>query len=174
VIVDGKPTKGPPPPVDLIALAQEKRWQSIDTIRAVKDIVGTGMIAGGGYEAYRAARHGKSQDAYIAAGLLAGGILLKASSQADTRTWEMLPRTSFLIPLTLPPGRHDITVDFPDAAGHTQTWRNLDAPATGDATYYVRIQRHLPGPYTWPPPAIAQRHPPTSNAGREPVGSIKP
>jgi tetratricopeptide (TPR) repeat protein len=174
VIVDGKPIPGGPPLVDLLALAQEKRWQSIDTIRAVKDIVGTGMIAGGGYEAYRAARHGKSQDAYIAAGLLAGGLLLKASSQADTRTWEMLPRTCFIVPLTLPPGRHDVTVDFPNVPGHSQTWRNITAPAEGEATYYVRIQRHLPGPYNWPPPAIAQKQPPISNAEREPVGSIKP
>ena len=82
-------------------------------------------------------------------------LLLKASSQADTRTWEMLPRTSFVIPLTLPPGKHDITVDFPEARGQFQTWRNLEAPATGDATYYFRMGSYNQGPFTWPPPTLA-------------------
>jgi tetratricopeptide (TPR) repeat protein len=163
VLVDGKPVAGPRtpnydlPPVDLLALAQEKRWQDIDTIRAVKDVVGTGLIAGGGYEAYHAARHerDRGQNAAIAAGLVAGGLLLKASSQADVRTWEMLPRTSFVIPLTLTPGKHDITVEFPELHGQFQSWRNLVAPDKGEATYYFRIQNYTQGPYTWPPPALA-------------------
>ena len=160
VIVDGKPMPPAPggadlPPVDLLALAQDKRWQDIDTIRAVKDIAGSALLAGGGYEAYRATRYNNrhsNQDAAIAAGLIAGGLLLKASSQADTRTWEMLPRTSYVIPLSLPPGKHDITVDFPQTRSHQiQTWRNLDVPAQGEATYYYRIQNQPKGPYTWPP-----------------------
>lgn len=159
VIVDGKAQPAPGgsdlPAVDLLALAQDKRWQDIDTIRAVKDIAGSALLAGGGYEAYRASRyhnHNSNQDAAIAAGLIAGGLLLKASSQADTRTWEMLPRTSFVIPLTLPPGKHDITVEFPGTRSHQmQTWRDIDAPDKGDATYYIRIQNAPRGPYLWPP-----------------------
>lgn len=38
------------PLVDLISLAQDRKWQSIDTIRAVKSVVGTGMLAAGAYE----------------------------------------------------------------------------------------------------------------------------
>jgi tetratricopeptide (TPR) repeat protein len=151
VTVDGVPTAGPRtdkydlPPVDLLALAQEKRWQDIDTIRAVKDVIGTGMMVGGGYEAYRYSRTGRGQDAAMAAGLLAAGLLLKASSQADVRTWEMLPRTSFAVPLTLPPGQHDITVDF--GRGESQTWQHLDVPAKGEVTYYFRIQRYPTPPH---------------------------
>jgi len=164
VSVDGKPAAGPRtpnydlPPVDLLALAQEKRWQDIDTIRATKDIIGTGLIAGGAYEGIHAARHERhqGQNAAIAAGLVAGGLLLKASSQADTRTWEMLPRTSYVIPLTLPPGKHDITVDFPEAR-QFQTWRNLEAPTTGEATYYFRMGPYNQGPYTWPPAPLAAK-----------------
>jgi hypothetical protein len=181
-MVDGVPTAGPRtdrydlPPVDLLVLAQQKRWQDIDTIRAVKDVVGTGLIAGGGYEAYRYGRHQNSQDAAIAAGLLATGLLLKASSQADVRTWEMLPRTSFVIPLTLPPGQHDIAVDFGPAG--QQTWRRLEAPATGEATYYFRVQRYPTPPQTWPPPAIARQSRPAGPAPQgnasDQVGSIRP
>ncbi len=41
------------PPFDLLALAQDRRWQSIDTIRAIKTTVGTGLIAAGAYEGLR-------------------------------------------------------------------------------------------------------------------------
>jgi tetratricopeptide (TPR) repeat protein len=178
VTVDGKPAAGPRtaavdlPTVDLLALAQEKRWQDIDTIRATKDIIGTGLIAGGAYEGIHAARHERhpGQNAAIAAGLVAGGLLLKASSQADVRTWEMLPRTSFVIPLTLPPGHHDITVDFPEAR-QFQTWRNLDVPDKGEATYYFRMGNYNQGPYTWPPPTLASK---STGAAPPQVGSIKP
>jgi hypothetical protein len=182
VTVDGKPigARGVTddlPPVDLLALAQEKRWQDIDTIRATKDIIGTGLIAGGGYEAYRATNyhnHHQGQDAAIAAGLIAGGLLLKASSQADTRTWEMLPRTSFVIPLTLPPGKHDITVDFPQARSQFQTWRNLEVPGKGEATYYFRMGNYNQGPYEWPPAPLAGKSTASPPAGPTQVGTIKP
>ena len=30
--------------IDTVAMAQDRRWQSIDTIRVTKDVVGTGLI----------------------------------------------------------------------------------------------------------------------------------
>ena len=93
----------------------------------------------------------------IALAAILGGALLKATSQADVRQWEMLPRTTFLIPLTLAPGRHDVAVAFPDVPGVRQEWRGLVAPPAGDeATYYLRMQRYHNGPNYWPPPAIAR------------------
>jgi tetratricopeptide (TPR) repeat protein len=157
VVVDGQPMDVSgvnQPPVDLLALAQDKRWQSIDTIRTVKSVVGTGLIYGGAYEATR--RRGNDGTALA---LIAAGALLKATSQADVRQWEMLPRTVFVLPLQVPPGRHDVTVDFPNAPGLRQTWRGLDVPAEGEATYYFRMQRWNNGPFDWPPPAIAQVQP---------------
>jgi tetratricopeptide (TPR) repeat protein len=146
------------PAVDLLALAQDRKWQSIDTIRAFKSAAGTGLIAGGaGYGLYRSANSNRGisgGDAAIAAGLVGAGLLLKATSQADTRQWEMLPRTVFLLPLELPPGRHDIRVEFDDV-GIRQEWRQLVVPDEGEATYYFRMQRHNPGPFEWPPPALA-------------------
>jgi hypothetical protein len=139
------------PPVDLLALAQDRRWQSIDTIRTIKSVVGTGLIYGGAYEATR--HHGNDEAALA---LIAAGLLLKATSQADVRQWEMLPRTVFLLPMQVAPGRHDITVDFPNAPGLRQTWRGLDVPAEGEGTYYFRMQRWNNGPFDWPPPAVAQ------------------
>jgi tetratricopeptide (TPR) repeat protein len=140
------------PPVDLLALAQDRRWQSIDTIRAVKSAVGTGMIIGGA--AYGAMEH--NPNPWVTLGLIAGGIALKATSQADVRQWEMLPRTVFLVPLRLPPGRHDISVQFPAVPGLSQTWYGLEVPPNGEATYYYRMLRYNTGPFNWPPPAMTR------------------
>lgn len=157
------------PPVDLLALAQQQRWQSIDTIRTIKSTVGTALIAGGaGYGAYRA-NQGRfnDDDLAISGGLIATGLLLRATSQADVRQWEMLPRSTFVIPLELPPGRHDLTIAFPpthSAAGYEQTWYQIEAPAKGEATYYLRMRRWDSGPFTWPPPHLDQ-------AGRRSAGA---
>lgn len=138
------------PPVDLLSLAQERRWQSIDTIRTVKSAVGTGLIAGG-------AIYGMSDDDHWQESLIlmGAGLLLKATSQADVRQWEMLPRTVFVIPLLVEPGKHDVSIDFPNAYGVEQTWRGLVVPDEGEATYYFRMQRWNNGPFDWPPPTIA-------------------
>ena len=135
-------------PVDLLGLAQDKRWESIDTIRAVKSALGTGLIVAGA--AY--AEADERANPVVALGLILSGLLLKASSQADVRQWEMLPRTTFIIPLTLTAGKHDVTIDFPAAAGIRQEWHGLDVPGDGEATYYFRMLRYAQGPYSWPPP----------------------
>jgi tetratricopeptide (TPR) repeat protein len=140
-------------PIDLIVLAQERRWQSIDTIRLTKSVIGTGLMAVG---AYQGAKH--KPDYGAAAALIAGGALLKATATGDVRHWEMLPRTTYLLPLRLTPGQHDVTVSFPDRSG--QSWRGIVAPAQGEATYYVRAGRtNLE--QSWPPanysgPAMAE------------------
>lgn len=130
------------PPVDLLALAQDRQWQSLDTFRTIKTTVGTGLIGIGAYEAARS-RNGNNQAAGLA--MVGAGLLLKATSQADVRQWEMLPRTTFVLPLELPPGTHDITVEFRNLPGLVQTWRGLIVPPKGEAVYYFRMQRHRPG-----------------------------
>lgn len=149
VVVDGRPIdvrRIGRPPVDLLALAQDRRWQSLDTLRAIKSAIGTGLIIGGAYEGLRS-RDRDNQLAGLA--MVGAGLLLKATSQADLRHWEMLPRTTFLLPLEVSPGTHDVTVAFPDVPGLRQTWRGLVVPADGEATYYIRMQRWNPGPFDW-------------------------
>lgn len=139
------------PPVDLLALAQDRRWQSIDTIRTVKSAVGSGLMVAGAYEATK-----KDPEYGVAAALLATGLLLKVGSQADTRQWESLPRSTFIIPLSLPPGRHDIAVQFGGGMnGVMSDWKGLVVPESGEATYYMRPLIFGPRVHTWPPPAVA-------------------
>ena len=139
------------PPVDLLALAQDRRWEDIDTIRAVKSGLGTGLMAAGVADAALRRR----PDPATSLGLIAGGLLLKATSQADLRQWEMLPRTVFVLPLRVPPGTHDVTIEFPGLPGFRQQWRGLTVPETAEATYYMHIERFSPGPFTWPPAPAA-------------------
>lgn len=149
------------PPVDLLALAQDRRWESIDTVRAVKSAIGTGLIAGG-------AAYGvldRNANPYVALGLMAGGLLLKATSQADVREWGMLPRTVFIIPLKVAPGTHDVTVDF---GYEKQSWRGLTVPEQGEATYYFRMNRYMNGVRQWPPPSVAPP-PPVASADPSPA-----
>jgi hypothetical protein len=146
------------PTIDLLAMAQDRKWQSIDTIRAIKNVAGTGLLLGGGVMGAKGLTEGGSRqrtDLMVAGGLAAAGLLLKATSQADVRQWEMLPRTVFLLPLHVAPGTHDITVNFPNVPGLQQQWHGLVVPTQGEATYYIRMQRWNSGPFDWPPPALA-------------------
>ncbi|WP_428940309.1 hypothetical protein [Fontivita pretiosa] len=140
------------PPIDLLAMAQDRRWQSIDTIRAIKSAVGSGLIVGGAGATIYGANRGREDTALAGLAMIGTGLLLKATSQADVRQWEMLPRTVFILPLRIPPGTHDLTVSFPHAgSGLQQTWRGIVVPPQGEATYYMRLQRWTSGTYTWPP-----------------------
>jgi hypothetical protein len=141
-------------PFDLLAMAQDRRWQSIDTIRAVKSGIGTGLIYGGAATGLYGLDRGNDA-AYAGLGMMAAGLLLKATSQADVRQWEMLPRTTYILPLRVEPGTHDLVVDFPHVPGLSQTWRNIVVPDRGEATYYLRMQRWANNLNEWPPPALA-------------------
>lgn len=136
------------PLVDLVSLAQDRRWQSIDTIRAVKSVLGTGMLAAGAYELTGRSR----SDTEVGLALVAAGLVMKATSQSDVRIWEMLPRSTFAIPLAVPPGTHEVTVEFP--GGVRQTWRGLVVPAAGEVTYYFRMHRYGNDQFTWPPATL--------------------
>ncbi len=135
----------PQPPVDLLRLAQERQWQSIDTIRVVKSAVGTGLIVGGAIEG---TRKGGSPEVGLA--LAAAGLLLKATSQADVRQWEMLPRTVYILPLHVQPGTYDICVSFPTAGDVNQTWQGVPVPVNGEAAYYFHPQPYTNPVMVWP------------------------
>lgn len=152
------------PTVDLLALAQDRRWQSIDTIRVTKSTIGTGLLGAGAVMGAKGALGSGARqrtDLMVAAGLLAAGALLKATSQTDLREWTTLPRTTFVLPLELPPGRHDITVEMPD--GVRQIWLGLPVPDAGrEQAYYMRLQRFVSGPFYWSPPSTTQPPTPTT------------
>jgi tetratricopeptide (TPR) repeat protein len=146
---------GPPPPLivwdnqhrvrgvqqsamaNLLALAQEKRWLTMDTIREAKAVVGTGLMAGG----LAASEYGAyNRDQTVAlAGLGASllGAAIAASSQADTRYWQMLPRTVYVAPFHLRKGPNVIRVE---AGPQISAPISLNyTPSSAYRVFYVRL-----------------------------------
>lgn len=137
--IDGNPitSAGTYSTCDTLAMAQNQQWQDIDTIRKTKAVIGTGLIAGGlGATAFGAER----RDVGVAAvglGVAALGAALAASSQADVRYWEMLPRTVYVIPAALSAGNHQLTLS---AGGSVIAPTTITIPPKGDAFVYVRLR----------------------------------
>ncbi len=162
VRVDGQIVTTPQlgrPTMDTVVMAADRRWQSIDTINAVKSGIGTGLLAAGAIEGIRGAtERGSAQrrDLIAGAALAGAGLLLKATSQADIRQWEALPRSVYVMPLHVTPGTHDIVIDFPASQGLHQEWRGITVPESGEATYFFRMRRYDTRPHEWPPPALQQ------------------
>jgi len=131
--------------VDTLAMAQDQRWQDIDTIRKTKAVIGTGaMAAGTGLLAYGAEERNTGL-ALAGLGVALAGAAIAASSQADVRYWEMLPRTVYVVPVALPPGPHSFLVNVNGTITQPFTL-TLKAPGQGDAIQYVRLGLTGPAP----------------------------
>lgn len=123
--------------LDTLAMAQDQKWMDIDTIRKTKAVIGTGaMAAGVGVAAYGAERR-DTGTALVGLGIAAAGAALAASSQADLRYWEMLPRTVYIVPGHVAPGEHTFSVS---AGGSTIPPFKLTVKPTGDTVIYVRLR----------------------------------
>ncbi len=142
---DGQPLNDPHAAynmVDTLAMAQQRHWQDIDTLREAKAVIGTGLMAGGtGVAAYGADRN-DTGTALAGLGMLAAGALLSASSQSDLRSWEMLPRVVYIIPASLPPGPHQIVVQAgPGQSAPLQADIKPSNPSVpSDNVFYFRIR----------------------------------
>ncbi len=83
------------------------------------------------------------------AGLLSKGISAATTPAADTRAWDDLPRYLSFANLSVPPGRHLITVQFRDGSGQvvpslTKTL-TVDVPSDGkDKVIFVSDQSSTP------------------------------
>ena len=87
--------------------------------------------------------------AFALAGLISKGISAATTPQADTRSWDNLPRYISFANLELAPGQHVITVDFRNGNGAvlsnlTKTL-TVDVPADGkDKVIFVSDQSLTP------------------------------
>jgi tetratricopeptide (TPR) repeat protein len=122
---------------DTLAMAQDRHWQDIDTIRKTKAVIGTGLMAGGAGAAAYGADNRNGTVALAGLGAVAVGALLAASSQADIRYWEMLPRTVYVIPATLPAGQHNLIVS---AGGSMLEPTIITVAPQGDTIVYLRLR----------------------------------
>ena len=135
------------PMIDTHVMAQQRPWQTIDTYRAIREVAGVGMMIGGVIVMDEGFDKDKEETALLGLGLFALGALLQASSSPDVRQWEMVPRTIYVVPLSVPPGRHDITVDLPDEGQFVfgsvkHEFRNVVVEEGRERALFARI---LPG-----------------------------
>jgi tetratricopeptide (TPR) repeat protein len=125
--------------VDTLAMAQDQKWQDIDTIRAVKAGIGTGAMAAGTVVAAEGARRRNTNEELAGVGIALVGAAIAASSQADVRYWEMLPRTVYVIPASLTPGEH--TIQVLAGASSCPPFKVTVKPAgEGDTVLYIRLR----------------------------------
>ena len=145
VTCDGGAVNDPKIPyatVDTLAMAQQQHWQDIDTLKKVKAVLGTGMMAAGtGMAAYGAHEHNEGM-MWAGLGTAVAGALVSASSTSDLRSWEMLPRTVYIVPAAIPPGQHTIMVQAGGSqSAPLQTVVRPKAPAQpSDNVYYFRLR----------------------------------
>jgi tetratricopeptide (TPR) repeat protein len=94
--------------------------------------------------------HGRHQDAARTQAIVGGALLLASlltSTSADVRHWPTLPSTVQVLTLDVPPGAHDVVVEFLDASGRVlpQLSQRITAevPVGGESWY---LFRSLPPP----------------------------
>jgi hypothetical protein len=121
--------------------------------KSATDVAGTvGILGGGAAILGTGGRNATANE--VGAGLIVAGILSKVVSaattpEADTRSWDNLPRYLSFASLELPPGQHTVTVEFHDASGTilpnlTKTL-TVEVPADGkDKVVFVSDQSITP------------------------------
>jgi hypothetical protein len=119
--------------------------------KATTDTVGSAALIGGlGAAAVSSDRTTQQVGLGIAmAGLLSKAISAATVPAADTRAWDNLPRYLSFAALPLPPGQHQATIEFKDAAGQVvPTFTKLftlNIPADGrDKVVFVSDQSATP------------------------------
>ena len=160
VRVNGRPALAGPlavPTIDTQVMARQRRWQTVDTFRAVREVAGVGSLYGGVIVLDQGLRRNNEEAALAGAAMIGLGALLYASSAPDLRQWEMVPRTIYVAPLELPPGEHDVTVSLPDPYGYgslTHEFRNVPVASDRETSLFVRLMRSTAGvtDFAAPPP----------------------
>ena len=124
------------------------------------------------------ALHMDNKKAAGAAAIVGGSLLLLGlltSAEADTRHWAVLPSTVQLLTLDLPPGRHELRIEFCDAGGFalpalTQNW-HVDVSGKVDEVYYFRS---IPGLDRLPEPGPERALESRPDAGKANNASTPP
>ncbi len=99
------------PVTNINRMSRDHRWINFESIRRLKALIGEGLVVGGAVVASRNERNSSNQIAGIA--MLLGGVLLQASSAADTRHNSLLPSAAYLAVVDLPPGAGSLELHFP-------------------------------------------------------------
>lgn len=141
--VDGQTVTIPTdrPVVDLWRLSQFPKWWSLASWRQAKSDIGNFLLVAGAGAALGGAAADSNEAVYAGLGAAALGLLLKGTSKADTRHLGELPRVVFIVPIHLPPGKHDITIAVPGDPYGRAIWHDLIPGEPGKPAVYS-IRQH--------------------------------
>jgi len=90
-----------PVTTDVNRLARDLKWNNLEDLRRAKSLIGDVLIVGGAAVALGA----KDDEAKLAGAAVAiAGLIMKATSAADTRHCEVLPQRVYIAPIWLEPG----------------------------------------------------------------------
>ena len=138
--------------VDLPYQAMTRGGTAMEGIRAGKAVFKDIATVAGVILVSEGTKHGNKSSSEVAQLATGVGLLLAAlltSTAADTRHWSTLPDTVQVLTADLPPGRHEVRVEFQDGGGRaiarlTQRW-TVEAPEHGESIYYFRSIPGLDG-----------------------------
>jgi hypothetical protein len=144
VWVDGKPVGHTQVLADVFFQAITRGGRVMDGILKGKAVFKTGTMVAGAVVLHQAAKHRSPEAAAVGGGLLLLSLL--TSARADTRHLALLPATVQVLTLNLPPGEHDLRLEFHDAGGRplgglTQDWRLAIEPDREHLFYFRSLQR---------------------------------
>jgi len=133
------------PITDVNQMAASATWNNLENFRSVKSLLGTALVGGGAGVAVASDDDEARMAGLIGLGL---GLLLKASSSADTRYCEFLPQSVYIVPVMIPSAGSLVTL----SAGASQvTLTDLAPPPANAGTLplqlrYVRMVQATPAP----------------------------
>lgn len=139
---------------DVNRLAQSHLWNNLEDVRQAKSTIGTLLLVGGGATALSAGQHNRDARAnqqIIGASLAAAGLLLKATSHADTRHLELLPQRTYIIPAMISAAGSVVTLEVQGDPGSKMVLPAMSPPASGEALQlrYVRLSGGRAGAPAW-------------------------
>lgn len=131
---------------DVNRLAQSHLWNNLEDVRAAKSTIGSLLLVGGAATALSANqgnRDARANQQIIGASLAAAGLLLKATSQADTRHLELLPQRTYIVPVNITSRGSVVTLQVQGDPGSRIVLPAMSPPDAGE-TWQLRYVR-LPG-----------------------------
>lgn len=139
---------------DVNRLAQSHLWNNLEDVRAAKSSIGSLLLAGGAITALSANqgnRDARANQQIIGASLAAAGLLLKATSQADTRHLELLPQRTYIVPVNITSRGSVVTLQVQGDPGSRMVLAAVSPPEDGERLQlrYVRLSNGRGGAPAW-------------------------
>jgi hypothetical protein len=127
---------------DINRMSASLMWNNLEDVRKAKSAIGSAMMVGG----LVVAGSSRDREAQLAgAGVALAGLLMKATSHADTRHAEFLPQRVYVVPVNIDSRDATVTLEIPGDPGSRMVLPAIDPPQDGKVQLrYVRLNWGMP------------------------------